>query len=193
MHPPRGGRVTGRVSVWGQAGAVPAGVRRGDPFLESSPSYQTGFNTISNLCFMALYKITGWLFVVTLLKYWILMTGHSTLGAESAHCGPDTPKIYSVEMEDDHTYHKMKMHDNTIHHMVYICFTIVSFALMWIQSKIIVITLSVVSIDCSVFILSYRFGLAVQSGVSGPQGADSAPSVLWEVHSKKRRLLFIPA
>ena len=43
---------------------------------------------------------------------------HSTLGAESAHCGPDTPKIYSVEMEDDHTYHKMKMHDNTIHHMV---------------------------------------------------------------------------
>ena len=50
---------------------------------------------------------------------------------------------------------------------------------MWIQSKIIVITLSVVSIDCSVFILSYRFGLAVQSGVSGPQGADSAPSVLW--------------
>ena len=50
---------------------------------------------------------------------------------------------------------------------------------MWIQSKIIVITLSVVSIDCSVFILLYRFGLAVQSGVSGPQGADSAPSVLW--------------
>ena len=49
---------------------------------------------------------------------------------------------------------------------------------MWIQSKIIVITLSVVSIDCSVFILLYRFGLAVQSGVSGPQGADSAPSVL---------------
>ena len=43
---------------------------------------------------------------------------HSTLGAESAHCGPDTPKIYSVEMEDDHTYHKMKMHDNTIHNMV---------------------------------------------------------------------------
>ena len=52
---------------------------------------------------------------------------------------------------------------------------------MWIQSKIIVITLSVVSIDCSVFILSYRFGLAVQSGVSGPQGADSAPSVLCSV------------
>ena len=45
-------------------------------------------------------------------------TLHSTLGAESAHCGPDTPKIYSVEMEDDYTYHKMKMHDNTIHHMV---------------------------------------------------------------------------
>ena len=43
---------------------------------------------------------------------------HSTLGAESAHCGPDTPKIYSVEMEDDHTYHKMKMHDNTMHYMV---------------------------------------------------------------------------
>ena len=39
---------------------------------------------------------------------------HSTLGAESAHCGPDTPKIYSVEMEDDHTYHKMKMHDTRL-------------------------------------------------------------------------------
>ena len=35
--------------------------------------------------------------------------------------------------------------------------------------------------DCSVFKLSYRFGLAVQSGVSGPQGADSAPSVLWNI------------
>ena len=55
----------------------------------------------------------------------------------------------------------------------------VSFALMWVQSKIIVITLSEVSIDCSVFILLNMFGLAVQSGVSGPQGADSAPSVLW--------------
>ena len=40
------------------------------------------------------------------------------------------------------------------------------------------------SIDCSVFILLYRFGLAVQSGGSGPQGADSAPSVLWRVHRK---------
>ena len=38
------------------------------------------------------------------------------------------------------------------------------------------------SIDCSVFILLYRFGLAVQSGVSGPQGADSAQSLLWTLY-----------
>ena len=49
--------------------------------------------------------------------------------------------------------------------------------------KSIVITLSVVSIDCSVIILSYRFGLAVQSGVSGPQGANSAPSLQWQAET----------
>ena len=61
MHPPPGGRVTGRVSVAGQAGAVPAGVRRGHPFLESSPSYQTGFNTVSNVCFMDGIVQNNWL------------------------------------------------------------------------------------------------------------------------------------
>ena len=44
--------------------------------------------------------------------------------------------------------------------------------------KNIVITLSVVSIDYRIFTFSHRFGLEVQSGVLGPQGAGSAPSLL---------------
>ena len=47
--------------------------------------------------------------------------------------------------------------------------------------KSIVITLSVVSIDYRIFIFSNMFGLADQSGVPGPQGADSAPSLLCSV------------
>ena len=50
---------------------------------------------------------------------------------------------------------------------------------MWVQTKSIVITLSVVFIGYIVFIFSYRFGLAVQSGVPAPQGADSALSLQW--------------
>ena len=50
--------------------------------------------------------------------------------------------------------------------------------------KSIVITLSVVSIDYRIFIFSNMFGLADQSGVPGPQGADSAPSLLWNVNKK---------
>ena len=46
--------------------------------------------------------------------------------------------------------------------------------------KSIVITLSVVSIDYRIFIFSNMFGLADQSGVPGPQGADSTPSLLCE-------------
>ena len=86
-------------------------------------------------------------------------------------------------MEDDQTYHNMKVHDNTIQKWISICFTIVSFALMLVQSKSIVITLSVVSINYIVFIFSYRFGLVVLLVVPGPQGAGAAPSLQCGMYS----------
>ena len=65
-------------------------------------------------------------------------------------------------MEDNHNYHNMKVHDNTIHHMV-----LTMYFSMHVQNLLNhLITLSGMSIDYSVIIFSHRFGLVVQSGLS---------------------------
>ena len=97
-------------------------------------------------------EITSWVRAAWCMESWL---NHWRLGAEPAPCGPDTPELlFSWKWK------------TTKHITIWKCMTIQFTTWFWWHTwasmyEICLNTLSVVSIDYSVFIFSYRFGLAV--------------------------------